>query len=189
MIILKQVIHAKKTNSVEATWVDVITPAIEVPESVEPDTADKDGNIIPGKVTPAHTIDAVEKQVKCHSYADVQMPMFRDDVAEFGGLIADYEPMIAEVEAAIIPYVPPPATVPYRVDMKQARLALLDAGLLPAVIDAINGLTGTAGDAARIEWEFSAYVHRDQYLVTQIAGQLGLTDAQLDDLFVAATLK
>lgn len=43
--------------------------------------------------------DDDNKQVKCHSYADVQMAMFRADVAQWGGDIVDYEALIALVES------------------------------------------------------------------------------------------
>lgn len=100
MIILKQVTHYPD-NSVEATWVDEISPAYDVPESTAPDTKDRYGKTIPGKVTPAHTIPAVQVQVKCHSYHPTQMQMFRDDIAQFGGNLADHAAVIATVEAAI----------------------------------------------------------------------------------------
>ena len=50
-------------------------------------------------------VDAEGVQVKCHSYADVQMGMFRDDVLALGGNIAEHEGMIAAVEAAIVPVI------------------------------------------------------------------------------------
>lgn len=50
-------------------------------------------------------VDADGKQVKCHSYADVQMGMFRADVLALGGNLADHEAMIATVEAAIVPVI------------------------------------------------------------------------------------
>lgn len=50
-------------------------------------------------------VDADGKQIKCHSYADVQMSMFRADVLALGGNIAEHETMIAAVEAAIVPVV------------------------------------------------------------------------------------
>lgn len=80
---------------------------------------------------------------------------------------------------------PPP--VPSVVDMAQARLALLQAGLYDAVQAAVAGLPGAAGDAARIEWEFRATVRRDSPLVASLAGALGLTSQQLDDLFTLAS--
>ena len=88
---------------------------------------------------------------------------------------------------------PPPAeptpTVPDVVTMRQARLALLQNGMLTQVNTAVANMPGTAGDAARIEWEFSSTVERNRPLVQSLIGALGLTEAQLDDLFrLAATL-
>lgn len=120
MIKLKQVIHYPESNSVEATWVNVITPAYDVPESTAPDTEDKDGNVIPGKVTPAHTVPAVEVSVKCHSYADVQMDMLE---ADLGTDLPAYTDLIATVRAGIVPYVPPPLTP---ADIETALDALFD---------------------------------------------------------------
>ena len=80
--------------------------------------------------------------------------------------------------------VPPPITV---VTMRQARLALLGAGLLATVNSAIAAMPGTAGEAARITWEFSSEVKRNQPLVSALGGVLGLTTAQLDALFVTAS--
>jgi hypothetical protein len=43
-----------------------------------------------------------------------------------------------------------------------------------------------AGGAAKIEWEYAATVERDSTLVVGMTAALGLTEQQLDDLFVAA---
>lgn len=80
-------------------------------------------------------------------------------------------------------------TVPASVTMLQARLALLQAKLLAQVNAAVAEMPGAAGDAARIEWEFSSTVERHYPLVESLGVALGMTDAQLDDLFtLAATL-
>ena len=84
------------------------------------------------------------------------------------------------------PPLPPAPEVPQAVTMRQARLALLGAGLLSSVNTAVASMTGEQGDAARIEWEFSSEVRRTQPLVLAMGPILGLTDAQLDALFVAA---
>ncbi len=76
--------------------------------------------------------------------------------------------------------------VPVAVTMRQARLALLQAGMLATVNGAIAAMPGAAGDAARIEWEFSSEVQRHKPLVLALAPLLGLDDAQLDALFVQA---
>ncbi len=79
-----------------------------------------------------------------------------------------------------------PLTVPVSVSMRQARLALLGAGLLAAVNDAVAAMPGVEGEAARIEWEYARDVRRDSPLVQGLSGVLGLDAAQLDALFVAA---
>lgn len=74
------------------------------------------------------------------------------------------------------------ANVPATVSMRQARLALLAAGLLPGVAAAM----AAAGEAAQIEWEYATEIRRTSPLVSQMAAALGMADAQLDALFVAA---
>jgi hypothetical protein len=95
---------------------------------------------------------------------------------------------IAAVEAIYAAHDPelPLIEVPNAVTMRQARLALLQAGMLTAVNDAVAAMPGDAGAAARIEWEYSQEVQRDKALVLSLAPALGLTDAQLDALFITA---
>lgn len=79
--------------------------------------------------------------------------------------------------------------VPRTVTMRQARLALLGAGLLDTVNNTIAGMAGAQGQAAQIEWQYSSEVQRHKALVQSLGPALGLTDAQLDQLFItAATL-
>jgi hypothetical protein len=78
-----------------------------------------------------------------------------------------------------------PPTVPAQITMRQARLALLQAGMLDAVDAAINALSEPAKTRARIEWEYSSSVVRANGFVAVLATALGLTDAQLDALFIA----
>jgi len=83
----------------------------------------------------------------------------------------------------------PPVPVITSVEMRQARLALLEQGLLTQVNNAVATMPGELGDKARIEWEFSNAVRRDKPLVQVVAASLGLTSQQIDDLFaLAATL-
>lgn len=83
---------------------------------------------------------------------------------------------------------PPPAPlfVPRVVTMRQARLALLGAGLLQQVDQAISALPEPQQSAARIEWDYSSEVHRDRAFVQQLGEALGLSDEQLDALFIQA---
>lgn len=101
---------------------------------------------------------------------------------------ADYLIWLADgnIPTPADPIIIPPITT---VTMRQARLALLQSSLLTQVNTAITNMTGTAGDAARITWEFSSEVHRADPLIDQLATVLSLTSQQIDDLFtLAATL-
>lgn len=87
------------------------------------------------------------------------------------------------------PPAPPPTPVPQAITMRQARLALMGAGKLATVNAAIAAMPGVQGDAARIEWEFSSEVKRNQPLVMALGPALGMTATDLDTLFrVAVTL-
>lgn len=80
----------------------------------------------------------------------------------------------------------PEPVVPRLVSMRQARLALLGAGLLQGVEQAIEALPEPKRSAARIEWDYSSEVHRDRPFVQQLSVALGLDGSQLDALFVQA---
>ena len=69
--------------------------------------------------------------------------------------------------------------VPQQVTMRQARLALLGAGLL----DDVEMVIAAAGRAEQLEWEYAAVVDRSGPIVAIVQQQKALTDAQIDDLF------
>lgn len=77
--------------------------------------------------------------------------------------------------------------IPTEVSMRQARLALLSVGMLADVETIIEDLPSPQKEAARIEWDYSSSVQRHSSIVTQLASALGLTDDQLDSLFIAAS--
>ena len=85
-----------------------------------------------------------------------------------------------------LPEVPVPIEVPRQVTMRQARLALLAQGLLGRVAPAIEQLESPHREVAQIEWEFSSTVDRDRPLVAMLGPKLGMSAAQLDQLFVTA---
>lgn len=76
--------------------------------------------------------------------------------------------------------------VPPSVTMRQARLALLGAGLLSSVESAIDAMSEPASSAARIEWDYSNEVQRHNGVVAALGPALGLSDAQIDALFRTA---
>jgi len=80
----------------------------------------------------------------------------------------------------------PPPGVPQSVTMRQARLALHAAGLLTGVDAAIAAMPEPDRTAAQITWEFAATVDRQFGMVPALAAAMGMTDTQIDDLFIAA---
>lgn len=86
----------------------------------------------------------------------------------------------------LVPGEVPSDPVPEVVTMRQARLALLGAGLLTQVNTAVANMPGAEGDAARIEWEYAQEVRRDSPLVAALSVALGLTDETLDNLYKVA---
>jgi hypothetical protein len=81
----------------------------------------------------------------------------------------------------------PPPPPPEAVTARQARLALLGAGLLDNVEGALAAIPDPLSRrAAQIEWEYALEIRRDSPLIAALAPLLGLTDEQVDDLFRAA---
>ena len=79
--------------------------------------------------------------------------------------------------------------VPQSITMRQARLALLNAGLLDDVEAAIITMDEAQRTQTQIEWEYAETVERDNALVAALGPKLGLDDAAIDSLFsMAATL-
>jgi hypothetical protein len=78
-----------------------------------------------------------------------------------------------------------PAPVPQSVTPLQARKALRASGLS----DAVEAYIATQSAALQDEWEYAISVERDNPAIAAAGPALGLTDAQIDDLFrLAATL-
>ncbi len=74
------------------------------------------------------------------------------------------------------------STIPQEVSMSQAREALLQAGLLATVNDAVSQLSAKA----QIQWEYRATVKRDNEFVQELITNGLLTESQLDELFTLA---
>lgn len=87
------------------------------------------------------------------------------------------------VENKVVTKVPLPSQVPNLISMRQARLALLQSGLLATVDAAIA--QGTEAD--KITWEYATEVYRNDALVANLSVVLGLSSKQLDDLFLLAS--
>lgn len=79
-----------------------------------------------------------------------------------------------------------PPQVPSRVTMRQARLALHDAGLLTVVESAIDAMPEPPKTTARIEWDYASEVHRASAFVALLSAALELDEQALDNLFLKA---
>ena len=82
---------------------------------------------------------------------------------------------------------PEPTPIPQVVTMRQARLALLQQGLLASIQPAIDSLDEPHRSGANIEWEYSQEVERNRPFVELLSQALGLTDDDLDALFTLAS--
>lgn len=69
---------------------------------------------------------------------------------------------------------------------RQARRALLSMGLLDQVNTVLNSLPEPDKSIALTDWEYGTEVRRNDPWVLALAPSLGLTEEQLDDLFVTA---
>ena len=90
----------------------------------------------------------------------------------------------AKLQAVIDAHNPNNGVVPASVTPSQARLALLEAGLL----DRVQATVDAQGGAAKITWEYATTLSRDDPLITSLGTTLGLTDAAIDMLFKKASL-
>lgn len=78
-------------------------------------------------------------------------------------------------------YVPPSAS------KRAARMALIQAGKFALVQPAIDAITDPSQRAmAQVAWDDSLTYRRDDPYLAMIAAAIGLTDADLDNLFRAA---
>lgn len=83
----------------------------------------------------------------------------------------------------------PVSLIPQSVTMRQARQAMLSAGILSQVDALIAAMPGDEGESARIDWNHAQEVKRDWPLIGALGPQMGLTEQQIDDLFIyAATI-
>jgi hypothetical protein len=100
------------------------------------------------------------------------------------GVLVDLTPEeIAELQA------PPAAVVPPVVPMWKAKGALSKAPPVhtgATLLDDANAVVTEGNGVAAIYWEYATELHRSDPEVAKIAALLGLTDAQVDALFVTA---
>jgi hypothetical protein len=121
--------------------------------------------------THVRTSDGVEGILYEYSDASVVLPLSAIvDLADF----------------AAIPPPPAPVVIPTEIANWRARAVLEIAGLLPTVDAAIAALAGDAGIVARSAWHAGAPLVRHGPTVLALSSALGLTDEQVDAMFLRA---
>ena len=125
----------------------------------------------------------------CEEYGEIPMTLKLVDIEDLHTFV---KPDGSEVPLEqycktqyIAPYVEPeplPEPVPQVITMRQARLQLLEAGLLDDV-EALVALDRKS----QIEWEYASEVYKQSPLIEAVKGALNLTDTQIDNMFVAAS--
>ena len=88
------------------------------------------------------------------------------------------EGAITEAEALALEAIP---KVPESVTPRQARLALLQATLL----DEVEALLAN-DKAMQIWWEYSLDIQRNHEHIVAMATAMGMTEVQMDELFILA---
>ena len=174
----------------EVSWADVVqapdvvTPAVpEVPavydegELITPAVPAQPEVITPGQIT--------RTELKFVSYHPTQLSLLEADALLMGTSLDDHAQMLADWIAAYVPPPPEPVAVPQIVTMRQARRVLLAAGRLTDVNNAINALPSPAKEEAQIDWEYGQEVQRHNGFVSLLAPVLGMTEADMDALFIA----
>jgi len=131
----------------------------------------------------------VKSQVHCESFSGhpEHIAMIRTKASEYGTeldeaiiqeLVDGFEaPTAAELAQQL------EAAKPKLLTPKQARLALLGAGLYDTVNQAVK-----ANPAHEIYWEYALEVKRDDALLLELATVMGLSSEQLDALFLAGSV-
>jgi DNA-binding XRE family transcriptional regulator len=84
----------------------------------------------------------------------------------------------------ISPYVAPPSPPVTQVTAYQAKIQLSRSGLYDSVVTTVNT---SDNPELKIAWEVATTFERNSLFILALQPELGLTDAQVDDLFQQAS--
>jgi hypothetical protein len=122
--------------------------------------------------------------VKTYQYLDADnsvVAVFDEDGISRMSMLASALPEGAVIDA----YIPPPPPIPATVTRFQALATLAAGGWLDTVHVYIDALPRS--NVQRLAFENATDWERTSPTVNAIAAMLGLSDAQVDDLFIAAS--
>jgi len=120
-----------------------------------------------------------ESLVKWDTSIDGDLP---EDI-ELGKMVREGNQLIKQAE-----FLPEHAAfmrsqlVPAKITKRQARLALLEAGLLSTV----DSFVATQSAEVQIYWNDSQEIYRRHPLILSLSAELNLSESQVDDLFISA---
>lgn len=132
-------------------------------------------------------VDENDVVIKCHAYSNhpEQMAMLR---ADLGADAAQYEALIAEVEATYVPPAPEPVYVPQQITRAQGKAALIMQGHWAEVLDYVAAIQDPTQRAlADVALHDTLTWERGSPFLNATASGLGMTDEQLDALFIQAS--
>ena len=132
-------------------------------------------------------VDESDVVIKCQAYSHhpEQTAMLR---ADLGADAAQYESLIAEVEATYVPPEPEPEPVPQQITRAQGKAALVMLGLWGAALDYVAAIQDPTQRAlADVALHDTLTWERSSPFLNAAAKGLGMTDEQLDALFIEAT--
>ena len=129
-------------------------------------------------------VDENDVVIKCQAYSNAQMDMLR---ADLGADAAQYEDLIAEVEATYVPPAPETVYVPQQVTRAQGKAALIIQGLWGAALDYVAAIQDPTQRAlADVALNDTLTWERSSPFLNAAAAGVGMTDEQLDALFIQA---
>jgi len=99
-----------------------------------------------------------------------------------GGSVIEVEPLLVN-GAWTRAWSVAAAPIPDIVSARQARLALLQGGILASV----EAMIAQQDEATRIAWEYATEFRRSDPLLAALAQNLGLSEAQIDQFFATAS--
>ena len=132
-------------------------------------------------------VDENNVVIKCQAYSHhpEQMAMLR---ADLGSDAAQYESLIAEVEATYVPPEPQPIPVPQQITRAQGKAALIMQGRWQAVLDCVASIQDPTQRAlAYVALNDTQTWEPSSPFLNAVANGLGMTGEQLDALFIQAS--
>ncbi|MXN30026.1 hypothetical protein [Delftia sp. CH05] len=107
--------------------------------------------------------------------------------ADLGAVSAEHEKTIAEVAEAHLPTPGETLPVPLTITRAQGKAALIQAGLWPQVLAFVAGIEDPNEKLlAEVALNDTVNWERSSPFLARVAVALGLSEQQLDELFIAA---